>query len=365
MFILVVGVGAYLRAQAGMGENGSGWGWGGSEEISDGNPNNGLSGYETGVGWISTNSTNCDKNGNGSIDAGDAAPVGCPAIGTVVGNYGINIPLGDGAVTGYAWSGGIDNNNQGIRWIQFNPSSGYPTTGCNPAPCPATGVQRSENNLTGWARITDIATESAAGNSGGWLGWIKMSGITSAGGSYGVTINSATGALSGCSPTGTGCAWSDELGWIDFSKASTALSAPTVTLGASPDLIILAEEVSLPQNTILTWTITGTATACTASGAWSGSKTTTGGLETISVSASSNIYSIQCCNGSSCSTVANATVTAGCYNRQCSGTTCPAVPGTFVSSTSNTTGDSCEIECTSDVNCSSGSANTKWKEVAP
>lgn len=253
ILVLVFGVAAYLKTQAGTGENGSGWPGGWSDDGA---------GNSTGLGWISMNSTNCDKDNNGFIDVrycdldnntfldvacgGNntstlASSCGGNNTTTPVVNYGVNIPS-SGSVTGpgggqpYIWS-------ENVGWIDFNPA-GPPTTGCNPSPCPTTGVTRSGNSLNGWARISGIATESAAGNSGGWQGWVKMSGTTEAGGSYGVTIDPATGNLSGCGTGGTGCAWSDELGWIDFSKASiiqtpafiVCPSSATLTLGSSSQL---------------------------------------------------------------------------------------------------------------------------------
>jgi len=156
------------KTQAGTGENGLGWLWGGSDD--GGAPLN-----NTGIGWVSMNNT----TGGGA------------------NSYGVNIPATDGAVTGYAWS-------ENVGWISFNSAD---IAGCPDGNCVA---QRSGNNLTGWARIVGIETELAAGNSGGWQGWIKLNGT-----GYGVDITKMDGT--GNNKT---YAWSDELGWIDFSKAS-------------------------------------------------------------------------------------------------------------------------------------------------
>lgn len=207
VFLIVFAVGAAIKTYtyAGTGQSGAGFPWGGSEEQSDGNPNNGLSGYETGVGWISMNSINCDTNGSGSIDAGDSAPSGCPPIGTAIPNYGVDIPASDDNVTGYAWS-------PNIGWIDFAPvpDPTYPTV--------ATGddysyaAQRVGDELRGWARIVGIQTES--GNSGGWQGWIRLHSDSDDPVSYGLDITKMDGT--GNNPT---YAWSDELGWVDFSRA--------------------------------------------------------------------------------------------------------------------------------------------------
>ena len=120
-------------------ENVEGWLWGGGVTS---NP----SGYG-GMGWISGTSNNISGDG-GSL-------------------YAVDIPSGDGNVSGYAWS-------EHYGWIDFDPGGPYPTP-------PNYSVQRNGDNLEGWARILSIQNEGS--NSGGWDGWIKMSGA-----SYGVDM---------------------------------------------------------------------------------------------------------------------------------------------------------------------------------
>lgn len=192
ILVLVFGAATCLKTQAGTGENGAGWLWGGTD--------NGA-GNNTGVGWVSMNSLNCDTNDDGTID--NAACISAGASGGIA-NYGLNIPTGDGNFSGpgyYAWS-------PNIGWISFN--------GANLLGCPgAIQAQRSVNSIQGWARIVGIQTENTLGNSGGWLGCIKLNGTAQDGSPYGVQINT------GVNPnTLSGYAWSDELGWIDFSRAS-------------------------------------------------------------------------------------------------------------------------------------------------
>lgn len=181
-------------AKAGISDNLKGWLWGGTEDATDG----AINGNETGAGWISLNSS----------------------------NYGVNVPSGDGYVTGYAWS-------SNLGWIDFNPqthcttgvalSDQYKAVSCNP-PSGSAGVTRTENSLDGWARIVGIAQASVLENNGGWDGWIDF---------YNVTI-SDDGIL-------TGYSWNGEneyggLGWIDFSGAS---------LEAVPRLIICPNAISV------------------------------------------------------------------------------------------------------------------------
>ena len=167
--VILIGISAIsFNVEAGSNDNVRDWLWAGSD---------------TNFGWISTNNI----TGGGNV------------------NYGLNIPANDGNVTGYAWS-------ENLGWINFEPEGPYPAA-------PNYSVKRVGNKLEGWARIVSIQTASSIGNSGGWLGWIKMSGTVQVGGYYGVTITPSSGQLKGY-------AWSDELGWIDFSRAQTN---PTVT----------------------------------------------------------------------------------------------------------------------------------------
>lgn len=172
LLFLVIGIAFRVTVFAGAGENARGWLWGGSDD--------GV-GNSTGLGWVSMN----NLTGGGSK------------------SYGISIPSAGGAVTGYGWS-------ENIGWIQFDPDN----DGSMPPGC-SSGVTLSGNALSGCARVVGIAQEKLLGNSGGWDGWIKMSG-----GNYGVTLSG--NVLSGY-------AWSGEFGWVDFSRVTVVVS-PSLTL---------------------------------------------------------------------------------------------------------------------------------------
>jgi hypothetical protein len=159
-----------ISVLAGAGESARGFAWGGTSSVD---------GAYQGMGWISMNNI---SDGSGT-------------------SYGVNIPAGDGDVTGYAWSGMDDTNGQpnaGYGWISFREVD---LAGCAPALAQA---RRVGNTLTGGARILSIMAAMAVpgGNAGGYDGCIDLSGITIAG-----------NALSGY-------AWSSDLGWIDFSGVS-------------------------------------------------------------------------------------------------------------------------------------------------
>jgi hypothetical protein len=199
----------------------SGWLWGGSEETSDGT----INGNESGVGWISLSSLNCDPDHDGTTEGTTAGGVienpdypNCPS-GVPSVNYSFMIPPGNGEVEGYAWS-------SNLGYIDFQPQR-HCTTGaidsdhpyralsCNDPEGGTGGVTRSANDLVGWARVVDIARASADGNSGGWEGWIKMSGSN-----YGVTIDTINNKLNGFAWSGEKAGTPKEgLGYISFANA--------------------------------------------------------------------------------------------------------------------------------------------------
>lgn len=164
-----------------------------------------IDGNESGVGWTSMSSSNCDADGDGKSDGTGF----CPVAGFVMGNYGINIPkatcIGSECdLSGYVW-------NENLGWISFQENSGFPavSSGDNHAHKP----RRDGNSLTGWARILSIPQSIGANgalNSGGWEGWIRLHSDDDDNIKYGIGISNNNMS---------GYAWSDELGWIDFSGA--------------------------------------------------------------------------------------------------------------------------------------------------
>ena len=192
--------------------NVAGFAWANTPQ-SAGTPNTGT---DQGVGWVSFNSTDCDANDDGFSDG---VPAGCPAVGTTVGLYGVNIDLaGTGDFSGYAWS-------ENIGWINFAPTSGYPST-------PLHGARLEGNTVTGWARAcagTVNGDCASASRADGWDGWIKLSDTVAP--LYGVNYDPATGLFSGY-------AWgSNVVGWVDFAPATAGSGgvhtvAPTVCTAA-------------------------------------------------------------------------------------------------------------------------------------
>ena len=121
------------------------------------------------IGWISFNSTNCDSN--------PPANETCP-----YSDFGVDVDS-NGDMSGYAWS-------ENIGWISFNESDGSHA---------APRFDKVSGVVTGWARAL---TASTTINTGGWDGWISLSGTATDGSPYGVT---ATG------PDWHGYAWGSDV----------------------------------------------------------------------------------------------------------------------------------------------------------
>lgn len=230
-------------------------------KTADSSSTDNLSGYAWSdtIGWISFNCTN---------------PGTC-----ATSPYGVKVSSA-GALSGYAWS-------EHIGWISFNAAdvSGCPSGTCAPSFNKTTGV------VTGWAK-------ALAGGAGGWDGFISLSGA-----GYGVTTT-------GCS--WSGYAWgSTVVGWVSFSGAGYGVTGtgdackgnpPAVTFTASPSTI------NSGGLSILTWTVTGAADLCTATGGWSGSKLVTGGTEVVSP-LTTTTYNLECWNAGVSSGIKTVTIT--------------------------------------------------------
>lgn len=218
-------------AQAGTSHNVSGFAWSGT------------------IGWISFNCT--DTNTCGTVD------------------YGVNIDPTTGVFSGFGWF-------ENIGWIAFAPVGVTPDGTVNPAK-----LNLTTNQVSGWAK----AVAGGSPGSGGWDGWIKMSG-TAGSGSYAVKRN-------GCGLEGY--AWgSDVVGWIEFKPSfggvilsGSICTGPTATLTADPSTI------NSGDSSTLTWTTANNPDSCAASGAWSGSKSAGGGFEPVSPILDST-YTITC-----------------------------------------------------------------------
>jgi len=107
------------------------------------------------------------------------------------------------------------------------------------------------------------------------------------------TVNSGgTCASNGtsCSYNSAICNWAQTVSVVGCGCVSGGGNPPSVTLTASPNT------VSEGGSSTLTWTVSGGADSCTASGDWSGSKSTSGSSETKSNLQSNKTYTLSCSN---------------------------------------------------------------------
>ena len=174
------------------------------------------------VGWISFSSC-----------ADPSTQTGC--AGTA---YNVSYDATTGVFTGYAWS---DN----IGWISFDRS----ITGTPPSSDPGNGsgpiAEVSGGNVIGWAR----ATAPMSGiDTGGWDGWISLSGVS-------------VGASSGGAISLSGYAWGDTVvGWVYMNGVKYHGSVPSLTL--TPD------HTTITSGDTVNFTVTATGfspTKCTGS----------------------------------------------------------------------------------------------------
>ncbi len=213
--LLFITIFSFQEVFAGKDDTASGWAWSGSN-----NPSGNLAGF----GWISTNRINCDTDDNGTSDGG----YGCPVAGTSISDYGVNIPDAGNNLSGYAWS-------ERVGWISFR---SVDLVGCPAAPCNARRVDGGVGNpdeIHGWARILAIA--NAGANNGSFNGWIKLHSEIADPIAYGVKLNETNIPMDLMN-----YAWSDEFGWIDFSR---------VIVGPIPDLVICPSSFAMSVGAIL------------------------------------------------------------------------------------------------------------------
>ncbi len=289
--------------------------------------------------WSSTNATSCTSTGgfstggatSGSVSTG-ALPstknyqISCVGSGGSVDSNTVKVKVlsasGKSAiVTGWAWSphmGWISFNGIGygvfedvttgtfsghawsshLGWISFDASDAT-----HPAPSIDMSTSMSTKKISGWVRACSAFIDKNAcsgtpdSNSGGWDGWINLSGTAADGSSYGIVQNSTC--------AWTGYAWgSDAVGPISMSGTAAdgssygvrtapgtcGVGIPTIALSANPT------SVNQGESTTLSWT-SGNATECLASGGWTGAKSANGTFtETIANLQKTTTYTLSCSN---------------------------------------------------------------------
>jgi len=114
------------------------------------------------IGWVSFSCENCDSDNNGYVDSGAC---GGDNSSTFSIDYGVDMDINSGVLSGYAWS-------ENIGWVSFN----YSETGAPPGSPDYSSsgyiarTSTSTFEASGWAR----ALAASSTYSGGWKGWIKL-----------------------------------------------------------------------------------------------------------------------------------------------------------------------------------------------
>ncbi len=193
--VFVVGIALFFsnKITASSGDNIRGWIW--SEN----------------VGWIGLNSVNCDSDGNHITDTGNYPQ--CPT-GTPIVDYGVSVLQPAGSFSGYGWS-------ENVGWVNFAPAGPYPSapnySACLDWPVSISASEPCNGSgnyaVSGWARVVSPVGQSATAT-GGWDGWIKLSGSN-----YGVSLNSLTGVFSGWAWGGDDSSEEAVLGWSKINGA--------------------------------------------------------------------------------------------------------------------------------------------------
>ena len=213
----------------------------------------------------------------------------------------------DGNLTGYAWS-------SNVGWISFNPAESYPSgSGVLNDDAQVTGGSFTGNlNFGGWARVCATAPNPATcsggvgpnTNSGGWDGWIALSGTADDGTGYGITMTS-TGATNG--PTDYAWGGSIVAGWIDFSPNGTT-PVTYSEIPAPPEVTFSCPDTSSAIGADVTCTYTvKDATSCQLTndqGEPTSSPSASGSSLTVSP-ATSTTYTLVCTNAEGPSTPAD------------------------------------------------------------
>lgn len=200
-----------------------------------------------GLGWANLNSTDDPNTNNGGHTAID---------------YGVTLTP-QGTFTGEGWSSDEDAGTIGGYWVDFAPSSGYPSgLGTHAVAAQIDPSQWATCTtacpLIGWIRYIpgEISSSQITGN---WDGWVSLSGGKQF--PYGVTYNKTTGAFSGD-------AWGDAVaGWVSFDDVTANLTTATCgtadgsTVSAAPTagLCPTGETASAvsPTSGGWSWTCTG------------------------------------------------------------------------------------------------------------
>ncbi len=273
--------------------------------------NGNVSGYlwSSTIGWISLN---CHQGSASGGSACGGSEGGAPYSVNVTRDAGTGI----GYFDGYAWS-------PNVGWVSFRPAD---VVSCGPR----ASLNTTTNLVSGWARVLSGTVGATTTTLGGWNGCISLRGTSSGTtpATYGVSFNptATTNSLAGTTSNPSFAWGSVNLGWISWANAHLNLTAPVVELKVNgADTAALG---SSGGSVALTWTTQNLSSAdCTATDAWTGAKSSSGGSQSASVAANSTASVITktyviTCTGLTGTTVSD-TVTVTVAGSSSAGSTAP------------------------------------------
>jgi len=232
------------------------------------NPTNVPAQGTTTLTWTTSNATSCTASGAWS---GSKATSGSEAVGPLATNSTFSL--------GCTGAGGVTNRSVTVTVAQATPAPTV-TLSANP-----TTVQSGGSSTLSWT--TANANSCTASN--GWTGTKATTGSEN----VGPLTQQKTYTLA-C--TGSGGTTTKSV----TVNVTPPTAAPTVSLAANPTA------VTSGQTTMLTWS-SQNATSCTASGAWSGTKSTSGSQQSAALTTNSTFK--LACTGSGGTTQSSVTVT--------------------------------------------------------
>lgn len=215
------------------------------------------SGQTSVLTWSTTNAANCTASGGWS---GAKATSGNETVGPLTATTTYTLSC--------STSGGASSSSSATVTLAANPA---PTVTFSASPG---SVALNGSSTLNWTSSNATSCTGSAGLAG-WPGTKPLQGSANVG-----PFVNTTGFTLAC--TGSG-------GTTQRNATVTVAPLPTITLSAAPTT------VNSGQSSTLTWS-SQNATTCTASGAWSGSKATSGSQTTGALTATSN-YRLDCTGG--------------------------------------------------------------------
>ncbi len=185
------------------------------------------------IGWISLNSINCDPDGNLIYNGAGDCPTGAVATSTLdTDGYGVSFDELTGNLVGYGWS-------PNVGWVKFGGLGSFPTVaGFPPSGTVGSNARVNDTGTTGvytddyiegWIKVCAVYVSGCSGQfldaqyTGGWDGWVSLTGNTTDGGDYKALIG------------GNGKLWgSNIVGWVGSNRIEIDRAVVACTLGGVP-----------------------------------------------------------------------------------------------------------------------------------